>query len=90
MYFLPIMIFLFTVNIPSALSLYWLTSGIVAFIQQSIILNRDEDEMEAIADKPKGRDVASIPEAQVVEQAAARKAEKARKTKAKTKKRRKK
>jgi YidC/Oxa1 family membrane protein insertase len=83
MYFLPIMIFLFTVNIASALSLYWLTSGIVAYIQQSIILNQDEDEMEAIADKPKGRDISSIPEAQVVEQAAARKADKARKNKAK-------
>jgi YidC/Oxa1 family membrane protein insertase len=83
MYFLPIMIFLFTVNIASALSLYWLTSGIVAYIQQSIILNQDEDEMEAIADKPRGRDLSSIPEAQVVEQAAARKADKARKNKAK-------
>jgi YidC/Oxa1 family membrane protein insertase len=90
MYFLPIMIFLFTVNVASALSLYWLTSGIVAYIQQSIILNKDEDEMEEIADKTKGRDISSIPEAQIVEQAAARKADKARKTKAKAKKRRKK
>ncbi len=90
MYFLPVMIFLFTVNIPSALSLYWLTSGIVAYIQQSIILNRDEDEMEEIADAPKGRDLSSIPEAQIIEETAARKADKARKTKAKAKKRRKK
>jgi hypothetical protein len=46
--------------------------------------------MEEIADKTKGRDISSIPEAQIVEQAAARKADKARKTKAKAKKRRKK
>jgi len=53
-YFLPVMIFVITVNIASALSLYWLTSGIVAFIQQSRVLGKDEEEMEAIADAPSG------------------------------------
>jgi len=65
-YLLPVMIFIFTVSLPAALSLYWLTGGIVAFIQQSIILRRDETEMEAIADKPSKKDVAKIPEAEVV------------------------
>jgi YidC/Oxa1 family membrane protein insertase len=51
-YFLPVMIFIITVNIASALSLYWLTSGITAFIQQSRVLGKDEVELEAIADKP--------------------------------------
>ncbi|HVA11427.1 MAG TPA: YidC/Oxa1 family membrane protein insertase [Candidatus Dormibacteraeota bacterium] len=64
-YFLPVMIFMFTVNIASALSLYWLVGGVVAFIQQSIVLNKDETEMEAIADKP-SKDVAAIPEAEVI------------------------
>jgi len=64
-YFLPVMIFLFTVNIASALSLYWLVGGIVAYIQQSIALNKDESEMEDLADKP-ARDVSAIPEAEVV------------------------
>lgn len=50
-YLLPGMIFLITVNIASALSLYWLTSGIVAYIQQARVLGRDETEMEAVADK---------------------------------------
>lgn len=72
MYFLPIMIFFFTISIPSALSLYWLTSGVVAYIQQAIILRRDEEEMEEIADKPgAARDVSSIPEAEVVSKPAA-------------------
>jgi membrane protein insertase Oxa1/YidC/SpoIIIJ len=66
MYFLPIMIFTFTVSIASALSLYWLVGGVVAFIQQSIVLNRDETELEAIADKP-GKDLSAIPEAEIVE-----------------------
>lgn len=51
-YFIPIMIFIFTISLPSALSLYFLTSGIVAFIQQKRILDKDEAEMEKIADKP--------------------------------------
>jgi YidC/Oxa1 family membrane protein insertase len=66
MYFLPIMIFFFTVSLASALSLYWLVSGVVAYIQQSIILNRDEEEMEDIADKPSGRNLSEIPEAEIV------------------------
>ena len=65
-FLLPVMIFFFTVNIASALSLYWLTGGLVAYIQQSIVLKEDEEEMEEIADK-KGKDVAKIPEAEVVE-----------------------
>lgn len=65
-YFLPVMIFLFTVNLASALSLYWLTGGVVAYIQQSLILRRDETEMEDIADQP-SKDVDKIPEAEIVE-----------------------
>ncbi len=65
-FLLPGMIFLFTVNIPSALSLYWLTGGLVAYIQQAYILRQDEEEMEEIADKP-GKNVKAIPEAEIVE-----------------------
>jgi YidC/Oxa1 family membrane protein insertase len=50
-FFIPVMIFFFTVNIASALSLYWLVSGIVAIIQQGRVLGRDEVELEAQADK---------------------------------------
>ena len=79
-YLIPIMIFVFTVNIASALSLYWLVSGLVAFIQQSIVLNRDEVEMEAIADKP-SKKLTQIPEAEIVE-TKTKKTSKAKKTKA--------
>ena len=67
-YLLPGMIFLFTVNLPSALSLYWLTGGLVAYIQQAYILRQDEEEMEAIADKP-SKNVKKIPEAEIVKTA---------------------
>lgn len=64
-FFIPVMIFFFTVNIASALSLYWLVSGLTAYVQQSIVLNRDEVEMEAIADKP-SKNLKKIPEAELV------------------------
>jgi YidC/Oxa1 family membrane protein insertase len=68
-YFIPAMIFLFTVNIASALSLYWFVGGLVAFIQQSIVLRDDETEMEAIADAPgsiSSKKLSAIPEAEII------------------------
>jgi len=72
-YIIPVMIFVFTINIASALSLYWFVGGLVALIQQGIVLRKDEEEMEAIGDeKPKKKsikktkDTAKIPEAEVV------------------------
>lgn len=61
----PIMIFFFTVNIASALSLYWLTGGIVAYIQQAIVLRDDEEAMEKEADAPE-RTVGEVIEGEVV------------------------
>jgi YidC/Oxa1 family membrane protein insertase len=88
-YFLPVMIFLFTVNLASALSLYWFTGGIVAYIQQSIVLRDDESEMEDIANKPATKDVSKIPEAEVVEDAKTTKNKKPSSNSKKSKKRRK-
>ena len=53
-YFIPFFIFIFTISIASALSLYWFLSGLIAFAQQSYILRKDETEMEGIADKSNG------------------------------------
>lgn len=64
-FILPVMIFFFTVNLASALSLYWFVGGLIAFIQQSIVLKEDTEEMEELAEKP-GKDVKSIPEAEIV------------------------
>ena len=63
--FLPAMIFVFTVGIASALSLYWFIGGLVAFIQQSIVLREDSEEMQELSE-PSKKDLASIPEAEVV------------------------
>jgi YidC/Oxa1 family membrane protein insertase len=61
-FLLPALVFLFTVNIASALSLYWFVSGLTALIQQGIVLKEDESEMEATAEKanPKDREKNAI------------------------------
>ncbi len=65
-YIIPFMVFLFTVNLPAALSLYWLTGGMVAYIQQAIALREDKGDMEKLAGNKPGKDVSKIAEAEVV------------------------
>ncbi len=65
-FFLPAMIFFFTINIASALGLYWFIGGLVAFIQQSIVLREDKEEMEELSDGKSRKDTSVIPEAEVV------------------------
>lgn len=88
-YFIPVMIFFFTVGIPSALSLYWLVSGLVAYWQQAKVLKQDETELEAIADMPSkssgARGKNEIIEGEVIQKPKAKK----KKTSNKSKKRRK-
>ncbi len=62
-FLLPGIIFLVTVNIASALSLYWLVSGLTAYIQQARVLKQDETELVAAADKS----TAKVIEGEVVE-----------------------
>lgn len=49
---IPLMVFIFGLNFPAALPLYWLMSSLVAYIQQSRVLKRDELETVAIAEEP--------------------------------------
>jgi YidC/Oxa1 family membrane protein insertase len=67
-FFIPAMILFLTVNIASALSLYWLVGGITAYIQQDRVLRDDTVELEEIADK--GEDKATkktIVEGEIIE-----------------------
>ena len=50
-YILPFFILVVTINIASALSLYLLVSGAVAFMQQSRVLNQDKQELTAAGGK---------------------------------------
>ncbi len=45
-FLLPAMVVMVTIHLAAALSLYWLVSGIVAFIQQTVVLREDVEEME--------------------------------------------
>jgi YidC/Oxa1 family membrane protein insertase len=65
-FLLPFLVLTFTIHLASALSLYWLVSGLVAFIQQSILLREDTVEMEAVADKAVAREKNAI-EAEIVD-----------------------
>jgi YidC/Oxa1 family membrane protein insertase len=46
MLFIPVLVFLFALQLPAALPLYWLTSSTVAFWQQSRILKEDAEEAD--------------------------------------------
>lgn len=86
-FLIPAMILLFTIGLASALSLYWMVSGIVAVIQQGRVLKQDEEEMEQIADEPaKKRDII---EGEVIERTTSSKNKKSKKSSSKTKKKRK-
>lgn len=78
---IPILIFFVTLGIASALSLYWFTSGLIAIIQQKRVLDKDEEEMEAVADAP---DTKKVIEGEIVKKP---KTTKPAKKKAKRKKR---
>lgn len=49
---IPGLIFVVTLGIASALSLYWFVGGLIAYVQQSRVLKQDETELEAVADAP--------------------------------------
>lgn len=66
MFLLPALVFVFTIHLASALSLYWLVSGLVAYIQQTIILREDTSEMEAAVSSATAREKKAI-EAEIVD-----------------------
>ncbi len=51
LYLMPALVFIFTIQLASALSLYWLVSGVVAYFQQRHVLHEDVGEMDAAASK---------------------------------------
>ncbi|MGH7195731.1 MAG: YidC/Oxa1 family membrane protein insertase [Candidatus Saccharimonadales bacterium] len=66
-YFLPAIVFIFTISYPATLGLYWFVGGLVAYIQQAIVLREDTDKLEAAAVPADARkNPATIKEAEVV------------------------
>lgn len=76
-YIIPFMVFVTTIYLAAALSLYWLVGGVIAYFQQAYALREEEEDMEKLADSPDApsngsatarprRDVRRIAEAEVV------------------------
>lgn len=64
LYFLPFITFIFAVSVPSALSLYILTTSVVGYLQQAYVLRQDEEEMHQLAvEAEKTETQASTPKA---------------------------
>lgn len=82
-YFLPVMVFLFTMNYPAAISLYWFMGGLVAYIQQTIVLREDVAQLESAAEKAITKDVSKIQEAEIVSEPKAPKSTPTKNTKSK-------
>lgn len=55
-YFFPVITFVVGLSLPGALALYWTVSAAMAILQQTLILRRDVEEMEAQVDDPKKLD----------------------------------
>ena len=49
MKFMPVMLFFIMISLPGALALYMATGNAVAYLQNKLILGKDEEEMEQIA-----------------------------------------
>lgn len=60
-FMIPAFIFIASIGFPAALPLYWLTSGVVAFIQQGRILKEDETDMKKIASDPSPKETPKKP-----------------------------
>ena len=78
-YFIPFIVFITTIYFAAALSLYWLVSGIVAYLQQRAALQDDVTEMKQIANASaavskndgSARNITDIREAEIVSPAVA-------------------
>jgi YidC/Oxa1 family membrane protein insertase len=88
-YFIPVLIFLFTVNIASAISLYWFVGGVIAFLQQSYALRKDKGEMLAVADGPSGKSDRAVVKSEVVKVAPPNRPNKPKKSNSKNKRKKK-
>ena len=89
-FIVPAMIFFISISIAAALSLYWLVSGLVAYIQQSVVLKEDEEELLETTAKIKlnGESTARVVEAEIVSKKPSNKNKKPTKKSSRNKKRR--
>ncbi len=82
-YVFPVLIFFLTVSFAAALSLYWLVSGVVAYLQQSYLLKKDKDILALDAKAAEGERAHKAKEAEIVKDKTKKSKTGAAKTKAK-------
>jgi YidC/Oxa1 family membrane protein insertase len=61
MFLVPGMVFIFAIRLPLALPLYWLTSSVVAVIQQARVLREDVTAADASVPGPRSKRIKSKP-----------------------------
>ncbi|MBX4197542.1 YidC/Oxa1 family membrane protein insertase [Candidatus Saccharibacteria bacterium] len=61
LFLIPGMVFIFAVRLSLALPLYWLTSSLVAYIQQARVLREDAQEADASVQTPESASVQTMP-----------------------------
>lgn len=68
-YFIPLMIFVISIKIAAALSFYWLVTGIITYIQQSMIFKQDSEELAETTAKIKvdNESTARVVKAEVIQ-----------------------
>jgi YidC/Oxa1 family membrane protein insertase len=66
MYLFPILTFVIAMNLPGAVVLYYAVQAGVAVVQQHLILRKDQDELEALADQPNSKRAKNAVEAEII------------------------
>lgn len=64
--FMPFMMLLIMINFMAALPFYYLISNIITYFQQRAVLNRDEYEMDNLADKQILKELKTAQEAEII------------------------
>jgi len=73
------MLFIVSISLPAALSLYWAIGGLIALYQQTKILRQDVSEMEAAVDSiPVEAEILSKPKKKNTTSSSKKKAKKRR------------
>ncbi len=71
--FMPVMMLLIMINLPGAVILYYLVTNIFTVVQQKVILGKNEEDMDAAADRKILKELRDVEEAQVIEKKSDRK-----------------
>lgn len=64
---MPLMMFMFMINLPGAIVFYYLINNIITIIQQKIIFDQRSDELELVAEKAVLKELKNLKEAEIIQ-----------------------